>query len=1018
MKKFDFCSLGTDPAYRSMPFWAWNDQITPAEVRRQVRIMHEMHMGGFFIHSRAGLATEYLGREWFDCVNAAVDEAGKLGMLASLYDEDRWPSGAAGGMITQEKKFRMRYLEFYDATEPLPCGKEDILLEKLFILELDAAGNVAAYRSAGENETAAANEKAVRIIVRIAPSAGAYNNGSYLDTTNPEAVQAFIESTHEKYLAECGDKFGKSIPYFFTDEPNYLDIAAAHRRPWSDRLPELFTAETGMVLADVLPELFWNCGRDFSSVRYFYYRLLTGLFTDTFMKMLGEWCKKHHIALTGHLLREDTLSQQIHSIGAAMPGYEYMQAPGIDVLTANWIVLNTVKQLASVARQLDKKHLLSESYGCTGWDFPLAGHKAVGDWQYALGINLRCQHLYWYSMRGGSKRDYPASIGGQSPWYKVHAPLEKYFARLGELFAQTGSQADLLVIHPIETMWGYAAEYDKKMSFNAGYDRKFDWLARELIGNHIEFDYGDESLLSKYGKVADGIFSVGWADYHRVLIPEVETLRSSTVELLKEFVRQGGKVCYLGKTPCRIDGKIDSAGILLELYKAFEPFADDEISRYLRKGSGCCSAVDASGKEAQSVILRYGVLNPDAAVLFAVNTGTVFEDQQQVSWLEERTAAYCNLQIKVPVTADKRIYQMDIFSGDLTPVEFELQDGYGVFYTDLGALESRCFIAGNAEVLPEAVVHPHFTGRKAVIHQEMPAVLSEENLLVLDHASAYSGNELLCDNEYILKIDNQLRTLHGLMVRGNQRPQPWFAGNDHRETFPAAVEFEFFCENIPEDDLYIVMENPEVFTILINGVSINNHSCGCWCDQALERVLLKRDMLSAGKNVLRLELEYNSGFSGLEAVYLTGNFGVKNLCYITAIPPEIHAGCSTVDCGLPYYGGNITYNMEFELGCAGYCQTMLPQWSGSALGISWDAGEEKIFYTLEGIESPVEYLAAGKHTLQVTVYGHRRNCFGPFYCQERSSWVGPYEFSLTQLPEKSLVSLGLLKQPEIYLLEQ
>jgi arylsulfatase A-like enzyme len=53
---------------------------------RQIYVMQEMGFGGFFMHSRTGLATEYLGPEWFDLINACADEAEKLGMEAWLYD--------------------------------------------------------------------------------------------------------------------------------------------------------------------------------------------------------------------------------------------------------------------------------------------------------------------------------------------------------------------------------------------------------------------------------------------------------------------------------------------------------------------------------------------------------------------------------------------------------------------------------------------------------------------------------------------------------------------------------------------------------------------------------------------------------------------------------------------------------------------------------------------------------------------------------------------------------------------
>ena len=83
--------------YRAKPFWAWNGRLDEPELRRQIRTMKQMGLGGFFMHSRVGLATPYLSKKWFDLVGACIDEARKQKMEAWLYDEDRWPSGWAGG---------------------------------------------------------------------------------------------------------------------------------------------------------------------------------------------------------------------------------------------------------------------------------------------------------------------------------------------------------------------------------------------------------------------------------------------------------------------------------------------------------------------------------------------------------------------------------------------------------------------------------------------------------------------------------------------------------------------------------------------------------------------------------------------------------------------------------------------------------------------------------------------------------------------------------------------------------
>ena len=97
-------------AYRGKPFWSWNGKLDKDELIRQIHVIQEMGFGGHFMHSRTGLVTEYLGEEWFDLINACADESERLGLEAWLYDEDRWPSGTAGGMVTSEKKYRLKFL--------------------------------------------------------------------------------------------------------------------------------------------------------------------------------------------------------------------------------------------------------------------------------------------------------------------------------------------------------------------------------------------------------------------------------------------------------------------------------------------------------------------------------------------------------------------------------------------------------------------------------------------------------------------------------------------------------------------------------------------------------------------------------------------------------------------------------------------------------------------------------------------------------------------------------------------
>ena len=48
------------PTFRAAPFWSWNDDLDPEELVRQVGLMDEAGWGGFFMHSRVGLAPDPL----------------------------------------------------------------------------------------------------------------------------------------------------------------------------------------------------------------------------------------------------------------------------------------------------------------------------------------------------------------------------------------------------------------------------------------------------------------------------------------------------------------------------------------------------------------------------------------------------------------------------------------------------------------------------------------------------------------------------------------------------------------------------------------------------------------------------------------------------------------------------------------------------------------------------------------------------------------------------------------------
>jgi len=780
--------------YRGAPFWSWNGKLEEKELREQINILHEMGLGGFFMHSRVGLATPYLSDEWFDAVRTCIDEAKKLNMFAWAYDEDRWPSGFAGGAVTKNPDYSMRYVMY----DELPAGAkvkpdpEGIKTIAYFAVKLtpDNKRIISYRRTDGPAKTLEKGEKSLHFYRKIMIKTSYYNGETYVDTMNPDAMKEFIRVTHEAYKKEISKKdFGTTMPGFFTDEPTYSPGEVILGITWTDKLPEKFKKKFGYDLVDVLPEVFYRTkDEDFSRIRYHFYNLCTELFVTSFSKQIGDWCEKNGAQFTGHLVCEDTALTMTNKIGMPMRFYEYMQSPGIDLLTEHWNIFETAKQCSSVARQFGRRWRLTETYGCTGWDFSFLGHKALGDWQFALGINLRCQHLSYYTMEGQAKRDFPASIFYQSPWYKHYSYVEDYFARLGAALSEGEEQRDLLVIHPVESTFGVADCYTFYVDFVYEPEQfPLIRLRNRLLGANIDYDFGDEEMMSRHASLKKGgkepVLKLNLADYKSVLVPELRTIRKTTLDLLADFQKAGGLVAYQGEPPAHLDG--EKSDVPRQIFKNFVKVNDKNIISVLEPAARRVSIADTKGQEIVPALhlLRKAEKHQ---TLFICNLGMVpGEIQTEEPWVRDRTLTFDKVKVSLNgVTAKSKVFELDLNSGTLYKVDAKIVNGAAKFDTSLDVCGSRLFFITEENLAAsKSAVTDQKSGRKIALKQDaLNFKLDEQNVLILDQAQYSVDGGEFSNSRYILEIDETLRT--GLLdteERSGKMVQPWFYEDVKRE---------------------------------------------------------------------------------------------------------------------------------------------------------------------------------------------------------------------------------------------
>jgi hypothetical protein len=965
--------------YRSVPLWSWNDKLETEELERQIEEMHIAGIGGFFMHARGGLLTPYMGEEWMSAVRICIEKSKELGMTPWLYDENGWPSGFADGKVPA---MGVAYQQKRLAYEQAPFQNH-------------ADRTIAFYAKSelGYRLLTAADESSadLRFFYEVNPY--------YIDTLSMETVRAFIETTYEAYWERFGGEFGDDLKGVFTDEPQF----ARGQLPWSFDLEQVFESRYGYDLKEALPALFMNV-EGCSKARYDYWECVTTMFTQSYAKQIGDWCNSKGWSATGHVVDEQVLMHQVTSVGDPMAFYEYLQIPGCDWL-GRFISEEPIvpKQVGSVAHQLGKKQTITESFGCSGWNVSFEDLKRIGEWQFVHGINLMCQHLQGYSLRGLRKRDYPPSLFYQQPWWEDYKGFNDYFARLSMLLSEGTRQTEVLLLHPIRSAWVHQSGEDS--SGIEPYHKAFTQLSRWMCQTFVEHDYGSESIIERHGNVSNGNFIIGEAAYRVVIIPPSVTLNRVTVDLLKEFVLQGGFLVAFAPFPMLINGQL-----VKELDQLIESALRPEwnSSALLNALSSIVSPsirmLDHAGEAITEDTMNVQTLALDGAIMYyIVNSGKERYESIQVELFRKGRASLIELE-----------------TGGVTPIEQE--------DTDCG-------------VRIPLTIHPGQSYVVKIVPEE--AAQNEEMVDINKTTSRQSESKIMLDHIWkISNIEANSLTLDTCRLRVEDGewsgPLPVVFIQELLLAFgrPVRIELEFEFQVAFDVDLsrelYVVLEKPEGIDIELNGQPIESISSGWWRDISFQKVDIS-GMIVPGANRIRLQSYfYNSSQTyaaieharlfesegnkltfetEIENIYITGSFGVESSSpylngerqavhtmgpfVLTELPFSVHTG-DLVSQGFPFYSGKIRMQQKVYIDRNDWVEA---KWSFSSppdtiVSRLFINGQEVRTFLWEPYEADITpILRQGDNLIEVEMANSCRNLLGPHHHIKGELYkVGPDSF--------------------------
>ncbi len=506
------------------------DQMVPGSgsqklVLRKMNQYKDLGLGGIVCNVAF---QQYLRSEenWQKLI-AGIDACAELGMVVWLYDEEGYPSGAAGGLVLEENPTFEALALAYDPSRPEP----------LFL------------RPAYEHTHASNNYYAAR---------------RYINVIDERAVRAFIAATHEAYYQRLQRHFGKTIQAFFTDEPSLIAINLGQLPeevrtkvrvvdpidptvkplptvPWSHDLAELYRKRFGQDLSVQRMSLFTGQSPEDRRVRSQFWELIADLVAERYFGTIQTWCAAHKVASSGHTLWEEALMHHPALDGNKLKALTRMDIPGLDLLTSDpeavihsgWM---TAGLPASAAVLRGSRRVMTEvsdfaqtmsRQGPVG----LPEMQATAAWQAAWGVT---EFTLYYGIPQRSPEQYRA--------------YNTYVGRLNALLKPARMQSEVLLYYPVHDLWAEYLPVAEPLRLSSQSPRaqrivsSFSRLGQTLQRSQVPFTIIDHEHLAAAKPGSDGSLQIGDHRFTTLVAPAEIEFPPPAAKVVEAFRAGGGKV--------------------------------------------------------------------------------------------------------------------------------------------------------------------------------------------------------------------------------------------------------------------------------------------------------------------------------------------------------------------------------------------------------------------------------------------------------------------------------------------
>jgi hypothetical protein len=614
-----------NPPAEARPFmrWWWNgNQVTQAEISRELQLLADAGIGGVEINPIAmpeegqdvGMKSiEWLSPEWNNLVKHASTEARARGMITDLIVGSGWPFGGeflqpdemiqrvlvdkkkiqGPGIIHEDVEQLVEELAARHHDHGDAAVKNEILFVKLIPAELtsmqqvrdltgeiDSSGILSADLYEGFYELIYGIRQTGHRKVMHGTLGAA---GPVMDHYDQAVVWNYLErlKTIEK---DTGVPLDSLVRALFCDS---IELAGAN---WTDGFAETFKAAYGYELGTYLPFIFYapnrgyepenltqNLKDELKRVRYDYNKLLVKVFLENFTRTFQKFCTENNVLcryqaygtpflmgmLEGNMIPDIPESNNwIFSADITTDDWQWNKGHGYMIWNLYAAAGGHLK-----GRKIISCEAMTNLKGV--FKMTLEDMKQADDMNFITGINHSVLHGFNYSPPEAGFPGwirYGAYYNENNTWWPYFKKWADYNARLSYVFQQSQPVKQIAVLGPVADLWGDRGLIRVPFHMEPWYLYEL-WQSFSQSGSSVE--YINERIIRDAGK-EEGSLTFGPMSYQALLLGSVQTLEVETARAIDTYVKNGGKLILVDSLPDRSASLVNAVNGDQEVQEIFQ----------------------------------------------------------------------------------------------------------------------------------------------------------------------------------------------------------------------------------------------------------------------------------------------------------------------------------------------------------------------------------------------------------------------------------------------------------------